>query len=181
VDQPLQGAHLDAIRAGSGDHVVLLLPLVGDRSPVLLSPAALVRTSLAAAEALPGALVIPVPLARRADPADDRALREHVTAAYGGTEVLHLEDVRDAAPADELAAALDRDDDLERFGRTVTLLNGDVVRTMLSAGLTFSRADRDLNVRRTGTSRPRSAGTADWRSAARSPRTPRRARTCAGW
>ncbi len=75
-----------------------------------------------------------------------------------------------------LAEAVD-----ERFGRTVTLLDGDVVRTMLSAGLTFSRADRDLNVRRTGTSRPRSAGTADWRSAARSPRTPRRARTCAGW
>ena len=70
-DQPLQEAHLDAIRAVSGEHVVLLLPLVGDRSPVLLSPAALVRTSLAAAEALPGALVVPVPLARRADPADE--------------------------------------------------------------------------------------------------------------
>lgn len=38
----------------------------------------------------------------------------------------------------------------ECFGRTVTLLDGDVVRRMLSAGLTFSRADRDLNVRRIG-------------------------------
>lgn len=199
VDQPLQETHLDAIRAASGDHVVLLLPLVGDRSPVLLSPAALVRTSLAAAEAFPGALVVPVPLARRADPADDRALREHVAAAYGGSDVLHLEDVRGAVPADELATALEHDDDLdrfrlgplvaaelrhghrpsnqrgltllltglsgsgkstvaralaeavdERFGRSVTLLDGDVVRTMLSAGLTFSRTDRDLNVRRIG-------------------------------
>ena len=44
-----------------------------------------------------------------------------------------------------LAAAL-----LERSDRTVTLLDGDVVRRLLSAGLTFSRADRDLNVRRLG-------------------------------
>ena len=35
-------------------------------------------------------------------------------------------------------------------GRTVTLLDGDVVRQLLSSGLGFSRADRDLNVRRIG-------------------------------
>lgn len=34
--------------------------------------------------------------------------------------------------------------------RTVTLLDGDVVRRELSAGLGFSRTDRDLNVRRIG-------------------------------
>ena len=34
--------------------------------------------------------------------------------------------------------------------RTVTLLDGDVVRRELSAGLSFSKADRDLNVRRIG-------------------------------
>ncbi len=34
--------------------------------------------------------------------------------------------------------------------RTVTLLDGDVVRRLLSAGLTFSRADRDLNIARIG-------------------------------
>lgn len=39
---------------------------------------------------------------------------------------------------------------IERGGRTVTLLDGDVVRRMLSAGLTFSRPDRDLNIRRIG-------------------------------
>jgi sulfate adenylyltransferase len=38
----------------------------------------------------------------------------------------------------------------ERGDRTVTLLDGDVVRRMLSAGLTFSRADRDANIRRIG-------------------------------
>ncbi len=38
----------------------------------------------------------------------------------------------------------------ERGDRTVSLLDGDLVRQMLSAGLTFSRADRDLNVARIG-------------------------------
>lgn len=38
----------------------------------------------------------------------------------------------------------------ESGDRTVTLLDGDVVRRELSAGLSFSKADRDLNVRRIG-------------------------------
>jgi sulfate adenylyltransferase len=37
-----------------------------------------------------------------------------------------------------------------RWGRRVTLLDGDRVRRLLSAGLGFGRADRDLNVRRIG-------------------------------
>ncbi|SDY75409.1 sulfate adenylyltransferase [Modestobacter sp. DSM 44400] len=39
---------------------------------------------------------------------------------------------------------------LQEAGRTVTLLDGDEVRTSLSAGLGFSKADRDTNVRRIG-------------------------------
>jgi sulfate adenylyltransferase len=39
---------------------------------------------------------------------------------------------------------------LERRGRTVTLLDGDVVRTHLSKGLGFSKEDRDANIRRIG-------------------------------
>jgi sulfate adenylyltransferase len=39
---------------------------------------------------------------------------------------------------------------LETGERTVTLLDGDVVRRELSAGLTFSKADRDINIRRIG-------------------------------
>ena len=39
---------------------------------------------------------------------------------------------------------------LERRGRTVTVLDGDVVRTNLSKGLGFSKADRDTNIRRIG-------------------------------
>ncbi len=34
--------------------------------------------------------------------------------------------------------------------RSVTVLDGDIVREMLSSGLTFSRADRELNLRRIG-------------------------------
>ncbi|HWB35616.1 MAG TPA: adenylyl-sulfate kinase [Rugosimonospora sp.] len=47
--------------------------------------------------------------------------------------------------AREVADAL-----LETGERTLTFLDGDVVRRELSAGLTFSKADRDLNVRRIG-------------------------------
>ncbi len=39
---------------------------------------------------------------------------------------------------------------VENGGRTVSLLDGDVVRQMLSSGLTFSKSDRDLNIRRIG-------------------------------
>jgi sulfate adenylyltransferase len=39
---------------------------------------------------------------------------------------------------------------LERGGRTVTSLDGDVVRRHLSAGLTFSKEDRETNIRRIG-------------------------------
>src|SRR3712207_6089269 len=46
--------------------------------------------------------------------------------------------------ADALVAAL------EAAGRPVTVLDGDVVRTHLSSELSFSREDRDLNIRRIG-------------------------------
>lgn len=39
---------------------------------------------------------------------------------------------------------------LERFDATVTSLDGDVVRKNLSAGLSFSQADRETNIRRIG-------------------------------
>ena len=197
VDQPLQAAHLDAMRAIGDDRVALLLPLIGDRSPRLLTPAALVRTTLAAAETLASAMVVPVPLARRADSDDDQALREHVARAYGAVDVIDLDAVPNAAPAGEIADALEQGAPLvalgpqveielrrgyrradqrgltvlftglsgsgkstvaravaeavdERFGRPVTLLDGDVVRTMLSSELTFSKADRETNIRRIG-------------------------------
>lgn len=38
----------------------------------------------------------------------------------------------------------------QKHGRPVTVLDGDIVREMLSSGLTFSRSDRELNIRRIG-------------------------------
>ena len=47
--------------------------------------------------------------------------------------------------------ARDLRDQLAEYGnRRVSLLDGDLVRSLLSAGLTFSRADRDLNIARIG-------------------------------
>jgi sulfate adenylyltransferase len=47
--------------------------------------------------------------------------------------------------------ARDLRDLLAEYGdRRVSLLDGDLVRSLLSAGLTFSRADRDLNIARIG-------------------------------
>ncbi|MGA8014371.1 MAG: sulfate adenylyltransferase [Candidatus Dormiibacterota bacterium] len=40
--------------------------------------------------------------------------------------------------------------ELTRLGRTVTVLDGDEVRTNLSKGLGFSKEDRDINIRRIG-------------------------------
>src|SRR5947209_9001514 len=40
--------------------------------------------------------------------------------------------------------------ELERRGRAVEVLDGDVVRTHLSKGLGFSKEDRDENIRRIG-------------------------------
>jgi len=53
-----------------------------------------------------------------------------------------------AAGKTTIALALQRS--LEEQGRSVTMLDGDVVRTVLSSDLGFSRADRDLNIRRVG-------------------------------
>ncbi|MFF0579278.1 adenylyl-sulfate kinase [Streptosporangium saharense] len=143
--------------------VVLLLPLAfGEDGP------AVVRAALKARERLGGdTLLAVVPLARGDEPSIDLELRERVAEAYGATE--HLagpEPVTLPGPPHRrglvvfftglsgsgkstVARGL-RDALLERGGRTVTYLDGDVVRRLLSAGLTFSRQDRDLNIRRIG-------------------------------
>ncbi|MET9020749.1 adenylyl-sulfate kinase [Actinopolymorpha sp. NPDC004070] len=185
VDAPLDRAALDRLAgAVAGYDATVLLPLVGAGSPRGVSAHTLVRATLAAAELLPGQpLVVPVPLAARADPAADLALRDLVAGAYGDPVRLPDEDGGDGDrgghPA-PVAAALGpatrsahqrglvvfftglsgsgkstlarrlHDLVLERGDRTVTQLDGDVVRRMLSAGLGFSRADREANIARIG-------------------------------
>jgi sulfate adenylyltransferase len=108
-----------------------------------------------------------VPLAPRDEPEIDLELREHVATAYGATEHLAGPDpVHIPGPPHRrglvvfftglsgsgkstIARGL-RDALLELGSRTVTYLDGDVVRHLLSKGLTFSKADRDLNIRRIG-------------------------------
>jgi sulfate adenylyltransferase len=141
---------------------VLLLPLAyGEGGP------AVVRAALKARERLPsGTQVAVVPLAPR-EPEIDLELREHIATAYGAGEHLagpepitlpgppHRRGVvvfftgLSGSGKSTIARGL-HDALLERGSRTVTYLDGDVVRRLLSAGLTFSKQDRDLNIRRIG-------------------------------
>ncbi len=158
---------------------VVLLALTGPGTPEL-SAVALLRATLAAARRLPAASVVAVPLGSHGDPVVDHDLGVRVVSAYAGPDpVLALGD-GDGEYAEDVAAIVEADRPgpaeqglvlfftglsgsgkstvaqavidalLERGERTVTSLDGDVVRRNLSAGLTFSRADRETNIRRIG-------------------------------
>jgi adenylyl-sulfate kinase len=68
------------------------------------------------------------------------------SAEHGGVTVFltGLSGAGKSTVAEALIAGLEAD------GRPVTALDGDVVRTHLSSELSFSREDRDLNIRRIG-------------------------------
>ncbi|MFD0736866.1 adenylyl-sulfate kinase [Planotetraspora mira] len=161
---PLDSTVLEDVAATAEEleATVVLMPLVfGEGGP------AVVRAALKASERLPGSTVVAVPLAPREDTEIDLELREHVARNYGATEhyagpapivipgpphrrglVVFFTGLSGSGKS-TVARGL-RDTLLERGGRTVTYLDGDVVRRLLSAGLTFSREDRDLNIRRIG-------------------------------
>jgi sulfate adenylyltransferase len=96
--RPLNSRQIGQLRhlAGQLRAQVLVLPLVGGTAEVVRSPQALIRAVLAAAPSLPaGALVVPVPLAPRADAAGDPqaqareiAIRARIAAAYGATHLM---------------------------------------------------------------------------------------------
>jgi sulfate adenylyltransferase len=75
-------------------------------------------------------------LHRARPPRRERGLVLFFTGLSGSGKSTVARDLRDALA--------------ERGDRTVSLLDGDLVRRLLSAGLTFSRADRDLNIARIG-------------------------------
>ena len=176
VTDALTSADLDAVRRLGP---VLLVALTGHGTPVL-SPVALVRATLAAADLLPDAEVVVVPLAAHGDAAADHALGLQVLSNYAGGDPVHaLPDTEGTYP-DTIAAIVDRDEPapdeqglvlfftglsgsgkstlaraltdrvLEQGVRSVTSLDGDVVRRHLSAGLSFSKEDRETNIRRIG-------------------------------
>jgi sulfate adenylyltransferase len=156
---------------------VVLLTLVGAGTPAV-SPVGLLRATLRVAETIDAAVVVAVPLADHASLADP-ALRVSVLTsyadtdpvvelAYGGHLLPGLADIAEAerprpdqqglvlfftglsgSGKSTLAQAL-MDRLLEHGGRSLTSLDGDVVRRNLSAGLTFSKEDRETNIRRIG-------------------------------
>ncbi len=180
VEQPLTTADLQAVTERAAGDPVLLLALAGAGRPRGVSQVGLIRASLAAATLLPHAEVVAVPLARGADVTLDAELRDRVLGAYRPAGSDRLDPDHTGPLPDEVAAAVRMDRPagphrgvvvlltglsgsgkstiarglrnalLESGGRTVTLLDGDVVRRHLSAGLGFSRQDRDTNIRRIG-------------------------------
>ena len=179
VVDALSSAQIDGLRS-RGDLVLLALVGHGTPalSSVGLLRATLRAAELIATNGT-RVDVVAVPLAAHGDPEADAALRAQVVANFAGTDrVIDLPsggepapEVADIvredrpAPGDQglvifftglsgsgkstLAQAL-MDRILEHGGRTLTSLDGDVVRRNLSAGLTFSKQDRETNIRRIG-------------------------------
>jgi sulfate adenylyltransferase len=186
LNRPPSQHDLDDLRVAAHEREVLILALVGHGTPEGVTPEALVRTSLVAADLLARhgieADVVACPLPDHGDPELDLRLREEVANVYApghrvwlqpdgtGAEPLppRVQEVvtQDQPGNDErglvvfftglsgsgkstLARAL-HDLLIEDGRRTVTSLDGDVVRRHLSAGLSFSRADRETNILRIG-------------------------------
>ncbi|HET9499357.1 MAG TPA: adenylyl-sulfate kinase [Marmoricola sp.] len=177
---PVAGAltreDLDTIARERAGRPVVLLALCGHSTPQDLTPVGLVRTAIAAAELLGDAHVVAAPLPSHGDAETDHELGQRVTANYAPGEVLaptgrgELPESVAAIVAQDrpeqpgvvvfftglsgsgkstLARAL-HDRILEHGGHTVTSLDGDVVRRNLSKGLSFSKEDRETNIRRIG-------------------------------
>lgn len=167
----LDGPPTVELVASVADFPVALAPLVGDGRRGRLGPDALVRSCLSVlGELVPGSIVLPLPV-----PAGRDDLLDAIARAYGLRRVDALAGSAGTTYAPAVQAELDRADNrglvvlftglsgsgkstlarglrdrLVEGGSDVTLLDGDVVRRLLSRGLGFSAEDRDLNVRRIG-------------------------------
>lgn len=163
VDRTITSADIKRI-AGEGP-VLLLVPAGPSTVPTARALGTL-RSALAVTRDRPGSRVIALPHEGSPAGSDDRLLTD-LLAAYAPGPVHRLDPVRaDADRPDGTGVVLFftglsgsgkstiaravRNALLEREGRPVTLLDGDVVRRNLSAGLGFSPHDRDINVRRIG-------------------------------
>lgn len=179
VDAPLTASDIDRLDREFGDHPILFLVLAGAGSPRGLSAPGLVRATIAAAASFHDAIVIAVPAAVRTDETQDLAFRRQVVQAYAPGANIHwpqgegsLGETIESVVAEDrpvglaqglvvfftglsgsgkstIAQALSNRL-IETGGRTVSLLDGDIVRLNLSKGLTFSREDREANIERIG-------------------------------
>ena len=177
VRAPLTQDDVEAVTAYAAEsgRTPVLLVCTGPGGPLEMSGPGLVRATIAAQ--VPGAAVVAVTVAARDTSSGTDRLLTQVAAAYadevlvpahrGGlaTAVATVVD-QDRPPRHRrglvvfftglsgsgkstLARVL-HDALLERGDRTVTSLDGDVVRHHLSKGLGFSRADRETNIARIG-------------------------------
>jgi sulfate adenylyltransferase len=142
--------------SGLPDRLLVLLPVAGTApDSAVISLGAAVWAHRAAGREL---IVVPVPVTA----ADPEVEWVRLAAAYGaGPVASHVDPTPpttggravmftglSGAGKSTIAGRLV--ELLLEAGHTVTLLDGDEVRTHLSAGLGFSKADRDTNVRRIG-------------------------------
>ena len=180
VRRPLDTPDLAAIRTAADQtgRTPLLLAFVGHDMPRNASAPGLVRATLAAAPLLgPDVEVVAVPVADHGS-ANSR-LAAAVASAYGVVDLTLTDEATDDRPEEiQRLVDLDRpprdaqglvlfftglsgsgkstlaraivDYILERGVRSVTSLDGDVVRHHLSKGLGFNRADRETNIARIG-------------------------------
>ena len=164
IDRNLTTQQAKAIRdLAEGGHLLLLVLAGPTRSPYSRGVGRL-RASMRLAGQLTDAEVVALPLDPR-EAQEDPTLLDTVVASYSRGRVTLLgQHDPESNRADGLVlfftglsgsgkstvARAVREAILEQDGRPVSLLDGDVVRRHLSAGLTFSPEDRDTNIRRIG-------------------------------
>ena len=159
---------------------LLLLTLVGAGTPDLTPTALIRATLAAAAHLEDAAVVAVPLASRGDSTVDHELGAQVALTYAGDADVLALPETDDATYTDDIAAIVKADQPgpeeqglvlfftglsgsgkstlaqalmdrvLEQGARTITSLDGDVVRRNLSAGLTFSKADRETNIRRIG-------------------------------
>ncbi len=173
VDRRLNRKDITDIRSASGGRAVLLLVLCGPTMSPYTRGVDLLRRSIEVARSLTAARVVAVPL----DPkvaAQNPELQDEVVTTYASGTVAwlgaHTTRLTDTQTMDSAGgsggfvlfftglsgsgkstvARAVREAILEEDGRPVSILDGDIVRRHLSAGLTFSPEDRETNIRRIG-------------------------------
>lgn len=173
VDRRLSRKDITEIRSTTAGRPVLLLVLCGPSMSPYTPGVNLLRRSLEAAHGLKDARVVAVPLNPKVA-AHDARLQDEVISAYApgaiawlgahttrlsGTETMGVAGTSGglvlfftglSGSGKSTVAKAVREAVLEEDGRPVSILDGDVVRRHLSAGLTFSPEDRETNIRRIG-------------------------------
>ena len=177
VVDALSEQHLEQLAAAGP---VLLLALVGTGTPDLTPTALIRATLAAAARLQDAAVVAVPLASRGDSTVDHELGAQVARTYAGDADVLALPETDDATFTDDIATIVEADQPgpeeqglvlfftglsgsgkstlaqalmdriLEQGTRTITSLDGDVVRRNLSSGLTFSKTDRETNIRRIG-------------------------------